>query len=245
MELARTLEEFGLDKNEANVYLELLQLGPSPVLQIARRTGLKRPTVYLILDRLIERGLAVVVPQEKKKLFLALPPARLVEDFERRTRLIEGILPELSALYRTKTLKPAIQFFESHEGMMSVYRDITERSDIKEVLTFFSFEAIPKEFDENYELFLKLLKTRKVICRDIISTNSPRHFYLEQTKRLPNYHARLAPPECKFMSDTIIYGNKIAILSFKKRFALIIESDDVAHSFRSLFELAWESAERI
>jgi len=62
-------------------------------------------------------------------------------------------------------------------------------------------------------------------------------------KNFPNYRVRLAPKEFGFSSDTIIYGNKIAIFSFKKHFAIIIEGDDVAKSFKSLFELAWQSAE--
>ncbi len=243
MELLQTLEEFGLNKNESVVYLALLQMGPSAVLAIARHTALKRPTVYLILDSLIEKGLVVVVPKEKKKLFLALPPSRLEEEMERKTNLIRQVMPELSALYRSETAKPSIKFFESNEGMFEVYREITKRSDIKEIMTFFSPEAIPKKFEQVYELLIKLFKERKVRAREIISAPPPRHFYLEQLKHLSNYHARLAPKEFKFSSDTIIYGNKIAIFSFKKHFALIIESDDVVNSFKSLFELAWQSAE--
>ena len=243
MELLETLEEFGLNKNESAVYLALLQLGPSAVLAIARHTALKRSTVYLILDSLIEKGLVVVVPKEKKKLFLALPPSRLEEELDRKSNLIRQALPELSALYRSETAKPSIKFFESSEGMLNVYREITKRSDIKEIMTFFSFEAIPKKFDENYELFIKLIKERRVQVRDIISAPPARHFYFEQLKHASNYHVRLAPKESKFSSDTILYGNKIAIFSFKKHFALIIESDDVANSFKSLFELAWQSAE--
>src|SRR3989338_4026162 len=242
MELLQVLEEFGLNKNESAVYLSLLQLGQSSVLTIARQTAFKRPTVYLILDSLIEKGLAVVVPKEKKKLFLALSPDRLEEELARKINLIRQALPELSALYRSETAKPSIKFFESNEGMLNVYREITKRSDIKEILTFFSLELIPKEFKESHELFIKLIKEHKVKVRDIISTPQSGHFYLEQLKNFPNYRVRLAPKEFGFSSDTIIYGNKIAIFSFKKHFAIIIEGDDVAKSFKSLFELSWQSA---
>ena len=117
MELLQVLEEFGLNKNESAVYLSLLQLGQSSVLTIARQTAFKRPTVYLILDSLIEKGLAVVVPKEKKKLFLALSPDRLEEELARKINLIRQALPELSALYRSETAKPSIKFFESNEGI--------------------------------------------------------------------------------------------------------------------------------
>jgi sugar-specific transcriptional regulator TrmB len=245
MDVVSTLKDLGFSEKEALVYTDLLQLGPSPVLEIARKTGLKRPTIYLIIDELIKKGAVTTMPGEKKKVFIALSPEKIAEDITRKTTRFQQALPELMALWRSESSKPAVQFFESHEGMMNVYREVAASRDIKEVLTFFSFEVIPKEFEENYDLFLKLFEKRGIGGRELISAGSPRQEYLEHVKRLPNYVARLAPKEHKFFSDTIIYGNKIAIFSFKKYFTLIIESDDVTGSFRSLFELAWRSAERL
>ena len=127
---------------------------------------------------------------------------------------------------------------------MNVYHEIAASRDVKEVLTFFSFEAIPQEFEENYTLFLKLFKDRGIKGRELISDQSPRHDYLERVKQLSNYEVRFIPKQQRFFSDTIIYGDKIAIFSFKKYFTLILESEDVVSSFRSLFELAWISGKR-
>ncbi len=244
MELQETLQQFGLAKNEANVYLALLQLGPSPVLAIARRTGLKRPTIYLILDELIKHGLAALVPQEKKRLFIALPPDRFEEKLELQIELIRQALPELTALYRTQTAKPAIQLFESREGMMNVYKEITSSGE-KEVLGFFSIEAVPQELFESFEIFIRALKKKKMRLREIVYTKDKNHFYIQETKNLPNREIRRTAAPHKFFTDNFIYGNKVALFSFKKRFAVVIESEDVANSFRSLFELAWQSAEKI
>jgi sugar-specific transcriptional regulator TrmB len=244
MELIEVLQQFGLNKNEANVYLALLQLGPSPVLAIARRTGLKRPTIYLILDELIKHGLAALVPQEKKKLFIALPPDRFEEKLERQTELIRQVLPELTALYRTQTAKPAIQIFESREGIMNVYKEITNFKK-GEVLSFFSAEAIPQEFFEVFDIFIRAIKEEKMRLREIVYTKDKNHFYIQKTKNLPNHEMRFTDPKNKFVTDNFIYGDKVALFSFKKRFAVVIESEDMAKSLRSLFELAWQSAEKI
>ena len=245
MESDHVIEIFNLSGNETRVYLALLKLGPSSVLMIARESKLKRPTVYLILDELLKKGAVALVPQEKKKLFIALSPERIGEELERKTEEFKKTLPELLALWKTKTAKPVVKFFESKEGMLNVYREIVEDPSIKEVITFVSFEAIPEEFDENYGIFIKLFKEKRVRGRELISSHPSQHSYLEKVRRLPNYEVRMTPPDTRFSSDTIIYGNRVAILSFKKHFALIIESEDIADSFQSLFELAWEQGQRL
>ncbi len=237
------LRELGLEGNEAKVYLALLQNGPSSVLQIARITQLKRPTLYLILDELANKGLTALVPGEKKKLFLALSPERLEEELGRKTQLLQKSLPELLAFYRMQTAKPAIQFFDTREGMMSIYKEIAA-TRTRELLTFFSLQDIPQDFSESYELFVSAFKKRTMAVREIAYAQDKNHFYLNQLKNLPNYEVRFTSVEYKFLTDNFIYGHKVAIFSFKKRFALTIESEDVARSFRSIFELAWQSAER-
>jgi sugar-specific transcriptional regulator TrmB len=244
MELLPGLEELGLSRHEAAVYLALLQLGPSSVLRVAKRAALKRPTVYLILDELLRRNLVALAPQEKKKVFLALPPDRLQEDFSRRRATLQNILPELSALYRKDTAKPVVQFFESRDGILGVYRRFLKIPTTEEMLSFFSIEAIPKEFEESYDIFIDLYKSG-VRGREIVFTRNARHPYLVRLSRIPTYEARLTTDKMKFFNDTFIYGKEIALVSFEKRFALTIESNDVANSFRSLFELAWQSAKPI
>ena len=243
MELVQALKTFGLTEHEADTYLALLQLGPSPVLAISRRTNIKRPTLYLILDDLITKGLVARVPHEKKKFYLALPPDRLEEELERRSRLIQGALPELSALHRSQTAKPSIQIFESKEGMLSLYHEITAPQK-GEVLGFFSLEAVPEEFMESFDVFIRALKEKKMKLREIAYPENRNHFYIQKVKNLPNHEVRFTTGQFRFLTDNFIYGNKVALFSFKKRFALVIESEDVATSFRSLFELAWQSAKK-
>ncbi len=65
--LTFTLEKAGLNKRETVLYLALLQMGPSSVLSIAKKADMKRPTAYLVLDDLMQKGLVAEVPKEKKK----------------------------------------------------------------------------------------------------------------------------------------------------------------------------------
>lgn len=45
-----------------------------------------------------------------------------------------------------------------------------------------------------------------------------------------------------FFGDTEIYGNKVALISYKENFmAVVIESEEIANMQRFIFNLAWEN----
>ena len=54
--MQQTLERIGLSKNEAKVYLVLLELGLTSSKAIIEKTNLHRQIVYDTLDLLIEKG---------------------------------------------------------------------------------------------------------------------------------------------------------------------------------------------
>ncbi len=60
------LKKLGLTEKEAVIYINALSLGTFSVSSIAQKTGIKRPTCYIILDELIKKNLVTRVPRAKK-----------------------------------------------------------------------------------------------------------------------------------------------------------------------------------
>ena len=60
------LKHIGLSENEAKVYLAMLELGPSPVLEIAAKAGINRPTAYAQIESLKKMGLVSMQTKGKK-----------------------------------------------------------------------------------------------------------------------------------------------------------------------------------
>ena len=58
--LVEILKEIGLSEHESAVYFTMVSLGPSPILKIARASGVKRTTIYSVIDSLKEKGLVRV-----------------------------------------------------------------------------------------------------------------------------------------------------------------------------------------
>ncbi len=76
------LKEIGLSEKESKVYLAALELGPAAVQKIAERAGVKRPTTYVMLEALAERGLMTTTKEGKRTRFAASSPEKIMAILE-------------------------------------------------------------------------------------------------------------------------------------------------------------------
>jgi predicted DNA-binding transcriptional regulator len=100
------LEQLGLSKVEARVYLCLLEQSPLPAATIADLTKTSRSSVYLVLRSLVDKGL-IDAGAGYSSRYRAAPPERALAGLLERDRAeprsrewhIEQALPELTKLY--------------------------------------------------------------------------------------------------------------------------------------------------
>ena len=58
--------------------------------------------------------------------------------------------------------------------------------------------------------------------------------------------AQLIPSDkFAFTPEINVYDNKLIFMSLKERFALVIQSAEIADAMKKIFELAWAEAERL
>lgn len=91
-ELIQGLETLGLDRDESEVYVRLLQSGPSKVGTLAEVVDVSRSTLYRLLDNLADRGV-VTKSLERPTIYEAEPPEALFDtalhSIERRRTEVE------------------------------------------------------------------------------------------------------------------------------------------------------------
>ena len=104
--LEATLEQLGLTKTEAKVYLCLLDQSPLPAASIAHLAGTSRSSVYLVLRSLVSKGLIDAGAGYSSRYHAAPPHVALNGLLERnraeladRERHVKLALPELTELY--------------------------------------------------------------------------------------------------------------------------------------------------
>ncbi len=244
--LEKELQKLGLSEKEAKVYLASLELGPSVVQVLARKAGVNRATTYVMIESLIKRGLMSSFEKGKKRFFTAESPFQLLSllkkqeaEIKEKQKGIEEILPELKALFASAEEKPRVRFFEGKEGIKAIREDFLRTKDRK-IETIYSADFIREVFtDEERRDFVEKRMKKGIKVRSIYTFK--KGTLTDKTATRSKIPIEKFPLFC----DIIMYDNNVAITSLKgKLFGIIIESKEFADTMRSIFELAWEAAEK-
>jgi HTH-type transcriptional regulator, sugar sensing transcriptional regulator len=135
-DLITLLMNVGLNVNQALVYLAVLELGPSAVADIAKKSGLKRPTCYLLLEELEAQGYATRITDSKHTMYSVIPPKQLLQLVEQRYRHFANTVDQLEALAKQSPNKPIIRFFEGEAGLIEAYLFALDHAKGDELLIY-------------------------------------------------------------------------------------------------------------
>jgi len=238
--MEEALKHFGLSEKEVKVYLALLELGQSTAPKIAKKAGVKHPTTYVILDELRKKGLLTEIPKKSKSLFTAQSPETLLAARKEANEEIRLKMPEILALYNAKAEKPKVRFYQGEKEILELYKEIFSEN---EVWFIASIGSIPETLMPAIHRHIQKAFTNKTRIREI-EEDDPISRDFRKKYESEFYSIKTAPHDFKLPSDNAIYGNKIALLSYKTEpMAVVVESEDVVKTYRSLFEMAWRSME--
>jgi HTH-type transcriptional regulator, sugar sensing transcriptional regulator len=242
MLLEQYLQNIGLDDKEAKVYLAGLQLGPTTIQDLAQASGVKRSTVYEVVDALIEKNLIITTQKGKKKIFVAQEPDNLLLFLKQRQNILEQILPDLESLKNTSAQKPAIRVYEGIEGIKQVYMDMIKkpgeisvlgaprRAIAKMVWDFLANDWTPLRLKNKIPMRLVNVNESGEVKRDFTREEFPKK--LETTKYLPanNY---------PFSIGIYLYRQKTAFVSFQESemVAIVIRSPEINRTMKMIFEM--------
>lgn len=236
------LTAMGIPEKAAKIYLAALSLGTTSVQSIAHKTGLKRPTVYLHIDELLQRGLFEKVSVNKKQYYRATDPHVLEDRLKANLSAIQSAIPEFLALQSMTAGRPRVAVYEGKEGIATVYRELKDATmvriwsniDAKEVL----FHDVNMDVAET-------VREKKITVREIITDTRGARRYARLVAKVagPTYTMRTGPAE-GFANDSIIYDNVVTLfrLSENNLFVIRIEDKTIADSMKALFDMAWKSA---
>lgn len=249
--MQRQLQKFGLSEKEAEVYLALLAFDAANATDIAKKSGINRSTVYVLLEALKRRGLVSIAGGKETSvlLFTAASPERLkhmAEESVRRADELAGIakaiMPELRSMHKGTRKKPRVRYFEGIEGLVTAYEDtLTAKETIRAFASIRDMRMTLPDYFPGYAL----RRTYKGIRIRSIHPDTPEARAHLQEVTEEDREAVLVPADTYDFSPEInMYDNKIVFLSFVETFALIIESDELAQAFKKVFELSWKEAAR-
>lgn len=240
------LEELGLSDKEAAIYVVLLSVDHASVLDIAKKTKIKRPTVYVALDSLEKKGLVSETQIGKKVHYQAEPPERLETYVERqKTALLEqqkrlkDFIPQLKSIQRQGGERPMVKYFEGREGILSSLEEFYgETKEGGEVYIVYPRDAmtelfLPEERKKYHDIRVKNNVSAKVIYTQ--TTGSSPEGENVNRKILD---ANKYPISC----DIAVYNDKVKISILGKHISSIfIRSKDFAETMKSLFNVVFDA----
>jgi sugar-specific transcriptional regulator TrmB len=245
-ELEITLEQIGLNEREAKVYLAALELGESTVLPISKKCGIKRTYCYDILTDLQKRGLVAFYEKNGRRRYFAEDPKKLENLLREKLNSFKSVLPDLQAIFNRPNEKPRVRFYEGTEGLKQIYEETLSLKPEDEMLAFGQATLIHQLFgDEWVENYLERRKKRRIFQRAIVE-DSPLARAHQKNDENENRETILIPQDqFPFANEINIFGNKISIVSFEDQIGVVIESQNVAKTQRSIFELSWRGAKSL
>lgn len=243
-DLIKLLEASGFTSKEAQVYLALLELSAGTVTEIARITELKRAIIYVILEGLIKRGYVSELPNKKINTFQAVDPSFILNQLKITTRNFSEMLPMFRTLHNKGNQRPKITYHESKESIWKVYESINL---VPEAFFISSYERIEKHFPGSIKKWTEDFTKKRIPVKGnhLVANNK---FDLATIKEFARtgQNARYLPEIKNFNIDFSLYGNKLALTSLEEKpFIVVIESEELANSFRSIFEIVWKSGKEI
>ena len=238
MNLEKVLKDYGLGEKQAKIYLACLELGSASVQKISRKAGLARSTCYEILESLNMLGLVSKFQKKKVVNFNAESPRKLILLGQAKTGLLEQALPQFDALYGEARVRPVVRFYEGKTGMKLILEEILEDNP-KEILTFGSAEDLFATLEDFPEFVRKRIKKKilaRVILRDSETARERKQLGPKELREV-----RFIPPTYNYHGSVFIWGKKIAMFAYQSDLvALVIESEELSRTQRTMFDIIWE-----
>lgn len=238
MDEKQILEELGLSKGEAKVYLALLKLGPSNVSKITKITEQHRTTIYDFLEHLLKKGLVSYVIKNKTKYYKIADPDKLIEMLKEKESHLTEVLPRLRELAEISKEEISVEVYSGIEGFKSILNDVIKTG--KNLYGFGVDESIFKEkFPTLMENFFKKEKEKNV-QEFLLTKEKPKFIYKEK-----QLHYRCIPDEFFNPTSTVVYGDRVCSVIWEPLTSILIKNKALADSFRKHHNMLWKAAKPI
>lgn len=240
--LRKVLKNMGLSDHEAAIYLAALSSGPSSILSLARVSGVKRTTVYSVLNALQDKGLMIREVKGWKTLFAAERPEKLEAIIESKKSDLAKVLPDLSALYNLRGEEGTIKFFDGLEAVKSVYESLIQ--DVKPHEDYLIVSDLEQWLKLDEGFFQDFVERRAKLPINIRMLVQPSEVARKHKKfeKAYNESIRFLPEGTKLTTNLVIIPKRVVIHQLVPPvFAMTIENPSIIRMHREQFEIMWKS----
>ncbi len=242
MQKIEALENLGLSEKEAKIYLALLELGQASAYKIALRSGVKKPTTYVLLDDLLKKELVLKMPGDKTQMFIAKSPEEFFATAQSKINSATSVLPEIMSVMK-KDNKVQTMYFEGVSGVKQAIFYNLDKYENQELVGFYAkAENMDKElYDISWD-WAKEMKKRNIAIRGFVPTHETLTKYRQADKKYNREMRELSSDIYSSETTMEVMGSFVRIIDLTKDFpqAIIIENERTAKMIKQIFEMMWK-----
>ncbi len=241
--LTQVLKEMGLNDKESVVYLAALSLGPTTVLKLASNSGIKRTSIYSIVESLKAKGLMNIEITGFKARYVAAPPAALKAVLSNRITILENCMPEFIELYNATEDYATIRQYEGLSAIKGLYEELLDSVKLKDdylVLTDLAkWENLDARF---FNSFVRRRENKQLKLR-ILSVPSKQALRRHVYDRQRGGYLRFLPEGLNLSTNLIITPKHVVFHQLVPPMdAIVLNNKRVINLQTQMFNIIWEQS---
>ena len=251
--IEKILSQLGLNEEEISIYLSLLEYGGDTAGNISKKTGLKRSTLYGVLQKMTGKGVIKRTLKHGVRYFSAEKPETLYTQFSKKIGGLQqaqndfhNLLPQLNQLSKDKSFKPQIEIFDGINAVKNIMQDVLLYRDL-EIYNLWPIKPMIDMLSPEYFRWHNAQRIQnnifiKVIWPDDQVVDIKTHPYMGQGDNHLR-EIRVIDGKINGQMGYWIYGNKIMFLSsHREAFGFIIESADMVQLQKDQWQILWDKS---
>jgi len=240
-DLVEVIKNLGLSTKAAKIYLAALELGEATVQELARKSRLKRTTLYYILDELTVAGVLISTIAGKKVLYTPTEPVMLLKRAKEKISNFEESLGLLEEKVGYVKNKPKIHLFYGVAGFKQAW-DIILNTKEKEYRIITDGKGFLDYVKERYIVdgIITKKKISGVLSKQLIVDSEYGRQIVTKDAR-ENRISKFLPAVYKLPFTEVITESVVVFISPRfNNMIFAVEDECFSKTRRAIFESLWQ-----
>lgn len=245
------LIDIGMTKSEIAAYFALLDLGATTTGPLIKKANIAAGKAYLVLDKLIKKGLVTYVIKSGTKYYQAKDPELLLSylkekehELKHKEEQLQKLIPTLKAQYQENKYKPVAEIYEDVKGFKTFYDWTLKELNKGDTILVMGVPKIANERFKAYLLNWNKERIKKGISMRIIYNNDSRSIGISREK-MNLTEVRYMKKELETPVWVDIFNDYVVTINaHDDPVCFLIKNKATAQSYRTYFELIWKQSER-
>lgn len=196
------------------------------------------------MSDLCDKGIVTYILKNNVRHYRAAEPQKILGMLKEKEKLLESILPELTALHKPKKEKPIVEILEGREGLKTILNDVLRQKE-----EWYAFNVPgkgPEILSYAVHAFEKERQKAKITLNVICVSTKEGLKRGKQFSRMEYTKVKYMPEIYESPASNWIYGDRSVIIFWYKEFPFAVRIIDkkLAESYKNHFRTLWKIAKK-